>query len=444
MSEIQFIAGLLHEQNLESFRLVDPERDLTPAWKMVYDWIINFHRDNGSMPKPLTVAGTFSVPMDKPPETAAYYAKLAHTNAKRAKLEEELSTGVVPHLEQHNPDAALEGAADAITRVRSAFPEPDDSRCYLPNMAVNAEERWLDYQFRSSNSHLMGLPLPWQSITRMTLGMQPGEAWALVARPNIGKSWAAIVIAVFLWQMGKRVLFCSMETPPRSGKPKSKRARERLGKWADVARQRLTVRFDAIAARVSAWRLLNGNLNPQELMQYQQYLAMCRAPEAAGWGALRIVSSPRVRTIGQLEQEANAFEPDLIIWDSAYIAIGRDGGRRQKRSDSAGFFLEDCKHTFERLGVPGLLTWHFNRECGENDIHASMNDIALTDDMPRLFDVIMFLFRPPEMVEAGEALWRSGKVRDGIGIPELRTRFEIKRTIAFDEISFGIPQEGQR
>jgi len=156
------------------------------------------------------------------------------------------------------------------------------------------------------------------------------------------------------------------------------------------------------------------------------------------------VSSPRVRTIGQLEQEANAFEPDLIIWDSAYIAIGRDGGRRQKRSDSAGFFLEDCKHTFERLGVPGLLTWHFNRECGENDIHASMNDIALTDDMPRLFDVIMFLFRPPEMVEAGEALWRSGKVRDGIGIPELRTRFEIKRTIAFDEISFGIPQEGQR
>lgn len=443
MSEHQYFAALLHARDVTALRLVDPERDLTLAWRGVYDWITAFHRDHGQLPKPLTVAGSWSVQLPRPPEAAAYYAQLVQTNAKRAMLEEELSTEVVPHLASHDPDKALDATAEAITKIRTEFPEPDDSRSYLPNMAVNVEERWQDYQFRSENTQLLGLPLPWASMTRMTLGMQPGEAWAFISRPNVGKSWAAIVTAVYLWQMGYRVLFASMETPPRSAKPRSKRARERLGAWADIARQRLTIRFDAIGARVSAWRLLNGKLNPNELPQYQQYLAACRDPTANGWGALRLVSSPRIRSIGQLEQEAVAFEPDLIIWDSAYLAIGK-GSRRQKRTDSAGYFLEDCKHLFERLGVPGLLTWHFNRDVGENDIKAQQGNIALTDDMGRLFDVLMYLFRPPEMAEAGEAIWRSGKIRDGVSIPELRTRFEIKRCIAFDEISFGVQEDNRQ
>lgn len=440
MSELEFISAVLHDQDASALRLIDPERDLSPPWQKVLAWIDGFRQDNGVFPKPLTVAGTWSIQLPKPSESASYYAGLLQTNAKRARLEEELSVGVVPHLESHEPDKAIEATAEAITKIRSEFPEPDDSRSFLPNMAVNVEERWLDYEFRSNNSQLLGLPLPWPTITRMTLGMQPGEAWALVARPNIGKSWAAIVIAVYLWQMGYRVLFASMETPPRGGVAKSKRARERLGPYADVARQRLTIRFDAIAARVSAWRLLNGKLNPNELVQFRNYLGMCRDPAASGWGKLRIVSSPRVRTLSQLEQEANEFEPDLIIWDSAYLAINR--GKQRKRTDAAGYFLEDCKHTFERLGIPGLLTWHFNREVNENDTHASTNDIALTDDMPRLFDAIMFLFRTPEMVDAGEAIWRSGKVRDGVNIQELRTRFEIKNEIRFEEISYGTPVQG--
>ncbi len=132
------------------------------------------------------------------------------------------------------------------------------------------------------------------------------------------------------------------------------------------------------------------------------------------------------------------FEPDIVLWDSAYLAIGRaHGGRgRVKRSDQAGFFLEDVKHFLERAGVPGIITWHFNRDVSETDTKASMNDIALTADMERLFDVIVALFRTPEMHDSGDALWRTLKVRDGVNLPELRTRFEVKREIAFSEISF--------
>jgi hypothetical protein len=414
---------------------VDPARDLTPAWQSVYAWIVNFTRDRGALPKPLTVAGTFNIALDRPPEQAGYYAALVTRNQKRARLEEELSQSVVPHLEGHDPDAAMAATVDALGKVRSEFPAPDDSRSFLPSLGANVDEQWFDYQFRAQNQGSLGLPLPWATITKMTMGMQPGEAWALVSRPNLGKTWAAVVIAVYLWQLGYRVLFASMETPPRDAVAKSARARARLGPWADVARQRLTTRFGAIGARVSAWRLLNGKLNPHELHQYQQYLSMCRAEGQHKWGTLRVVSTPRIRTIGQLEQEAIEFGPDLIIWDSAYLAIDR--GKTNKRTDQAGYFLEDCKETFGRLGIPGLITWHFNREVDEDDVDGSMNHIALTDDMPRLFDVILCLFRTPEMVNAGEAIWRTGKVRDGVNIPELRTRFEVRRCIDFSEIALG-------
>ena len=441
MSEQQYFAALLHSGDVNGLRLVDPVRDLSPAWQGVYTWVTAFLRERGALPKPMTVSGQFSIPLDPPPESAGYYATVIARNVKRARLEEKLSQEVVPHLEGHDPDAALAATAEVLGEVRAEFPMREDASCFLPSLATNVDERWLDYQFRSQFTSALGLPLPFASITKMTLGMQPGEAWALVSRPNIGKTWAAILIAVYLWQMGYRILFASMETPPRNAVPRSPRARARLGEWADVARQRLTLRFDSIGARVSAWRLLNGKLNPAELHQYQQYLTMCREEEKNRWGALRIVSAPRVSSVAQLEQEAIAFGPDLIVWDSAYIAIPR--GKMNKRTDNAGLFLEDCKAMFSRLGVAGLLTWHFNREVKEDDTEASVNDIALTDDMPRLFDVILFLFRTAEMQNAGEALWRTGKIRDGVNIPELRTRFEVKRCIDFSEIAFGAATTGQ-
>lgn len=434
--ELEFFAALLNANDPGGLRLVDRSRDLEGEWLAVYDFVVTFQQENGRLPRPMTVQTQFSLPMTPPPEPAAYYATMIKSGAKRKALEEGLGNEVVPHLEALRPDDAMRALADVSADINSKFPESQDSRSYLPNMALNVQERWADYIYRGSLDAASGLPLPWQTITSITRGLQPGEAWCLVARPNIGKSWAALAIATYLTQIGYRVLFCSMETPPRNALPRSERVRARMGAAADVARQRLTIRVDALGARVSAWRLLNGTLTPPELDQFRYYLQCCQNPAAVGWGELRLVSSPLVRSAGQLEQYALEFQPDLVIWDSAYLAIG-DRNRRTKRTDQAGYFLEDTKYMFERLGIPGLITWHFNREVKETDTHASMNDIALTDDMGRLFDVILALFRTPDHIAGGEALWRTLKVRDGVGLTELRSRFEIKSCVDFSEIGMG-------
>lgn len=57
----------------------------------------------------------------------------------------------------------------------------------------------------------VGVPFPWDSMTRMTLGMWPETLTFFVARPGVGKTWTAILIAMHAWSQGLRVLVVSPE-----------------------------------------------------------------------------------------------------------------------------------------------------------------------------------------------------------------------------------------
>jgi replicative DNA helicase len=54
-----------------------------------------------------------------------------------------------------------------------------------------------------------GVPFPWQTMTDMTLGMWPGTLTFFVARPGVGKTWTAVIIAEHVWKAGLKVLIVS-------------------------------------------------------------------------------------------------------------------------------------------------------------------------------------------------------------------------------------------
>jgi hypothetical protein len=174
-------------------------------------------------------------------------------------------------------------------------------------------------------------------------------------------------------------------------------------------------------------------LTPQEEERFFTYLEACREPEAQGWGQIRLVSTPVIRTVTDLEMEVIEYQPDVVLWDSAYLAaVGA------RKNDAAGNLIIDTKLMLERCGVPGIVTWHFNRDVDEKATEASQNSAALTDELSRVFDVLVGMFRPPEAIDAGEAIWRTLKVRDGVAMRELRTMFKVKETIDFREIGTGV------
>jgi len=454
--EAQYFSALCDRGRMADLQMVNREH-LGPSWQPVYDFVLAFVREYRQLPNRVTVAGKFRCDLPDSIEPPTYYAQVVTDNAMRASMERGFEEKVVEPLGRTKPADALAGAQEVIADLRREF-RPASDHLTL-DMASNVDERIADYDLRRRSQNQVGIPYAWPTMTASTGGRQAGEGIVIASRPNKGKTWATVVDAQFCREIGYNCLFVSGETAPQAGKVRRKGHRVVRGVCtrcytpgaveseecpaANIRRQRLSNRFDAVGARVSAFRLLQGALQPQEYAQLQRYYQVCRDPAAAGysWGRLKIISVPAITSVVDLEMAAEEFEPDAIWFDSAYVLANRYKGA--KRNEAASRLIFDLKDTADRLGVPITISWHFNRDVnGDKDTNATQNTLALTDEISRLFDTIIGLFRPTEIEDAGEAIWQTLKVRDGIRMPELRTQFRMKQDIRFDEIGIGEPGEG--
>lgn len=453
-----FYSALLSRGSIGELRLV-PREYVSELWHPVWDWVAAFVQQEKRLPQVSTLEQAFwgrsplgSQQLPQATESANYYAELIRGNAMRIAMETGLGEKVAQPLRDFKPIDALAGAKSVVADISRQFRELDRG-LVLPDLGYNVQARYDDYLLRKVAGAQVGVPTPWPSLTRATNGLQPGELWVLLARPNMGKSIAAAVMATYLRELGLRVLFVSMETPPQGALPRDPRHRvagvgttrrcircfdpqadpTQLCPSATTPRQRLSIRFDALGARVSMWRMLKGQLTPLEEQQLQRYYWNCTQAAAVGWGTLKIVSAPYIRTIMDLETEILEFGPDAVFWDSAYLAIQATASG--KKNEAAGEFVVDTKLMLERLAVPGVMTWHFNREVDTDAEEASQNSAALTDELSRVADVMLGIFRPPKILKANEAIWRSLKVRDGLALSRMRTRFAVKESIDFQELA---------
>ena len=441
-----YFSALLTSGTPTGLKAVNPEH-LSPDWRPVFDWVTEFVGREGKLPRPETVEQQFSRPLPPPSqagEAVTHYAHVIRQNAMRVSMEDGLTEHVVGPLKETKTNEALDGAKRVVADLERNFRKHDHTGL-IADVSTGVARRLADYHLRKAARDRIGLPLPWPAISRSTGGLMPGALWFILARPSMGKTWVLVVTATWLWQMGLRVLFVSMETPPEASKPRDPHHRivhdvclrcyqrgataAGICPAAEIPRQQLSVRFDAVGSRISAWRLLKGLLTPQEeraLTSYYEALESGRLP----WGTLRVVAAPYISSVTDLQMEILEFRPDIILWDSAYLAVEDS----HKRNETAGALIRDIKMLLERSGVPGFVSWHFNREVDENATNASANSAILTDEVGRIADVVLGLFRPPEMEAAGEAIFRTLKVRDGIPMRELKTHFKMKDEINFAEI----------
>lgn len=440
-AQAMYFGALLRSGRPTDLRLVRAD-NLSADWRPVLAWVAEFVRREGALPRPETLEHQFSRPLPSAPEDVRYYAHEIEQGAMRLAMEDGFTEKVVAPLRDTKAIQALEGAKQVVSEVSRRFRSTERTGL-AASMGEGVDRRLADYRLRKASQDCIGIPLPWQAITQATGGVVPSSFWVLLARQGQGKSWLLIVLSVWWWQMGLRVLFVSMETPPEAPLPRDPAHRVLHGMCircyqrppqgacpaAEVPRQLLSVRFDAVAARLSAWRLLKGLLTPQEERQLAAYYEALAGGRTA-WGDLRVIAAPRVASIHDLSMEIAEYRPDVWLWDSAYLAV-EDGARR---NDMASALIKDTRQMIEDTGVPGVLSWHFNRDVDENATNASIGSAILTDEISRIPDVVMGLFRPPEHEAAGEAILRTLKVRDGVSLRELRVHFKVRDEINFAEI----------
>lgn len=166
-----------------------------------------------------------------------------------------------------------------------------------------------------------GVPFPWEIMTDMTLGLWPGTLTFFVARPGVGKTWTAVIIALHAWgEAKKRVLVVS---PEMERVEMGERLVSKYGKFAYS---------DMIQAQL-------GQFGEQKLREVVDELSRIGDD-------LFILDNEEKLEPEYIEQAIDSCLPDIVLIDSLYM-LRVEKGKVKKGAGSKGDRQERVVQTIE-------------------------------------------------------------------------------------------------
>jgi len=211
-----------------------------------------------------------------------------------------------------------------------------------------------------------GLKTGLSGIDHALSGMDDGGLYVLAGRPGMGKTAAALTIAMNAAMDNKPVLFFSLE----------------------MSGQQLAHRVNARYAGTTIWAQKNGpkDLNFHALVEARQKLA--RAPlliiDKGGLTAEKIIF--------MAEQNAKKSPPALIIIDHLGIVAPRDS--RVNRVNQVSEMTMVFKALAKSLKCPVLLLHQLNRGVeGRDDKRPSLSDLRDSGSVEQDADAVMLIYR---------------------------------------------------
>lgn len=285
-------------------------------------------------------------------------------------------------LGQSKPDDAMKVLSEAIARAEEANREKFASTVEMTSKK-DVDEAWADYQHRKLLAGQPdGLPTPWPSITNATMGIHPGELWFIVARLKTGKTWALTLFAKEVWEVAKKpVLFVTMEMQPK----------------------RIRRRMHALAGKFPWGDFIKATLNPEVEKKYRTFLdGLDQMPK------LTIVGSDRVQKPKDVELLIEETKPGLVIIDGVYFMSGQGEAGWEK--------LNDAVTALQRLtikkNVPILASTQFAKKVGKDQDEAEAGDIGYAYGIAQAADVLMGIYRTPDLEEKNQMKVELMETRD--------------------------------
>jgi replicative DNA helicase len=216
-----------------------------------------------------------------------------------------------------------------------------------------------------------GIEFGWDTVDRLSGGLVGGDMYAIVGRPQQGKSWMTLWNAMHAWRaQAKRVMYVSMEMIPL------------------ICMQRLA----AIYTQVGVGGIMSGKLATDTMSQLQNGLMEISNAANPFW----IMDGNLTATTEEVYKQAMMLKPDLIIVDGAYLM-----GHENKRLDRFARVAENMRSLKSDIAtdlkVPVGISMQFNREAAKKakkskgDDRADLEDIGMTDEIPQLCSVVMAL-----------------------------------------------------
>lgn len=258
----------------------------------------------------------------------------------------------------------------------------------------------------------MGIEFPWKSMNLLTRGMWPETVTFFTARPSVGKTFLAIIIARHAHQNGHRVLVLSPE----------------------MSAMEMGERFFSIEASVSYSDVISGSLSAiageDGVSAEQRYFSTLE--EGVGGQGPFIMDDEERLTPTVMEAAIGAIQPDLIAVDAAYLLKIGKGSRYDRIID----VVEWLRHASKKFHVPVVATSQLSREAEKKGVGVGMATVAMTDIIGWDAHNLFAMKQTPEMRDDGRLDIMPIKVRrmaKMYGKSEISIHWDMERMM-FDEV----------
>lgn len=242
-----------------------------------------------------------------------------------------------------------EGMTEAIELVVESSHKL--ARTRMPDSLLHMGDGVLD-AYRKVASGYQGVPLMWPSLNKMTAGMWPGTVTLFVARPNIGKTFLAVIAALHAWKQGYKVLIVSPE----------------------MSKDEIAERFFVIFANVSYRDVVAGKLSDYAMPQLEETIEQAKSMEN-----LWIMDSSDDISPKGIDAAIRACQPQLVAVDSIY-GLKIKGDRRERILGALDWMNNSCK----QLNYSALALAQLNRVAELSERKgggARLGTIALADEL---------------------------------------------------------------
>ena len=373
---LKAIRRLCEQQNsLEWFKAKLSASLFKPSEVPVFEWVDAHVRKHHALPHPETLLKKFPELVGSDvPEPASYYVELLENSYYHAQITQ-ASFKATEILKNNKDDweSAAKEMRQALNRIKG-----QEYRTKILDFGKEASGLLMQQYHSVGEVPVSGFGWPYMDDMG---GAMAGDVISFIGRPQMGKSWMSLYVALHNWQKVKHnVLFVSMEM-----------------NFIPIAQ-----RAAAMIAGTNLTQLKKGqysNFGPNN--PYDKFVASLAKIEQAdhdGAPKLYIVNGNLATDCEEIYILADQLGCKDVVIDGAYLC--RNKNARLDRFTRAAENCETMKRCSEDLGIPTFSSWQFNREAAKKQKSkggaanvVDMEDIGYTDAVPQISSIVLGLFQ---------------------------------------------------
>lgn len=283
-------------------------------------WVRTFLKSYGDWPTVRQTCENFGWEVPVEIDLPKYVADLVRKRSLRNKLSQEMRASA-QLLETNNPDEAYKRMRAGLLATR-----PQVAGGSLYSFAERRKQRYDDYLELKTLGGYRGIPTPWKGLDSQIQGWVNGTLNVLLAMTNVGKSWAACIIANNVMLQGKRVLFVTLENPV----------------------DKIERRLDSIHFQIPFIELRDGMITDNKEEFWQKNLDTTLPAD------IITIDKHAITSVADILAYVYETQPDFVVVDGAYRLKATT--KSKNTWESMATVIRELQYSAEMSSIPWFVT----------------------------------------------------------------------------------------